>query len=316
MADHLHYSTREFRDILLAELSKLEYGIREHLFNAKGLAQAQVPALAQAHQDEPKHDHEVKKLRKELAEYKELNDKLTQAASNSTIVNDLEKQVEELNRQLKKAQQENKALQSTCISKAEYDAAKAEIKNIELGYVELNRELEQAKSDNKLLKTSYSEAQGRIKELEKENEGLKEELEVVKKLTAEKAKVENKNIIVAEPEEEEEVEEEEEETDPATFPSLKHKGKVYKQAPDNTLYLETEEGWEEVGIWDPKTKTIVEAEVEEEEEAEAEEEEPNFTEFQYKGKIYFLDEENNVYKETEEGYEEVGKWNGKKILFE
>jgi ribosome-binding ATPase YchF (GTP1/OBG family) len=166
------------------------------------------------------------------------------------------------------------------------------------------------------LKSACSEAQERIKTLEKENAELKEEVEVVKKLTSETVKAENKNVVIssavveeeAEEAEEEAEEAEEEDLDPSTFPDLKHKGKVYKKSTDNTLYLETEEGWEEVGKWDAATKTIIE---------EAEEEaDPELTEFQYKGKIYFLDNDNNVFEETDEGYEQVGTWNGKKILFE
>jgi hypothetical protein len=315
MADQLHFNIRDFRDILLAELAKLEHGVRETIVN-NGAVSAQRGGLSPSTIE---HERELKKLRKELAEYKELNEKLSQTVSNTTIVNDLEKQVEELNRQLKKAQHENKALQSTCISKADYE--KMENKCNELNNTQILLNL-----TNESLKASCSDAQGRIKALEKENAELKEELEIVKKLTSESVKAGNKNVVIAsaveaEAEEEEEIEEEEaeEELDPSTLPDLKHKGKVYKKSPDNTLYLETEEGWEEVGKWDAATKTIIEEAEEAEAEAEEEEEEeadPELTEFQYKGKIYFLDNDNNVFEETDEGYEQVGTWNGKKILFE
>jgi len=133
-------------------------------------------------------------------------------------------------------------------------------------------------------------------------------------------KIQEPVAVEAKEEEEEEVEEEEAEegVDPSSLPNFKHKGVTYKRDTDNTLYSETEEGWEIVGTWDEKTKSIVveTASVEDEAEAEAEEEEPELTEFIFKGKTYYLDEENAVFQSTDEGYEQVGTWNGKKILFE
>jgi len=85
----------------------------------------------------------------------------------------------------------------------------------------------------------------------------------------------------------------------------------------NAVYKETEEGYEEIGSYDPDTGelNIEEGEVEEEvegEEVEAEDEEIETVEFLFKGKTYLRDEENNVY--NEEG-EEVGKWTGTAIKF-
>ena len=81
------------------------------------------------------------------------------------------------------------------------------------------------------------------------------------------------------------------------------------------IYKETEEGYEEIGSYDPDTGelNIEEGEGEDEgEEVEAEDEEIETVEFTFKGKTYLRDEENNVYNEDGE---EVGKWTGTAIKF-
>jgi len=84
---------------------------------------------------------------------------------------------------------------------------------------------------------------------------------------------------------------------------------------DNLLYHETEDGYEQVGSYDPKKDTvellIMEEEEEEEEEKEEEEEEGiEVEEFVYKGKTYQRDSDNIVYLDGEE----IGVWDGKRIL--
>jgi hypothetical protein len=66
---------------------------------------------------------------------------------------------------------------------------------------------------------------------------------------------------------------------------------------------ETEDGYEQVGVYDPETKTIKPVEESEDEGVEVED-------FEYKGKTYQRDAENNVYLDGEQ----VGSWNGKKIV--
>ena len=74
---------------------------------------------------------------------------------------------------------------------------------------------------------------------------------------------------------------------------------------ENNLYSETEDGYEQVGVYDPETKTIKPVEEVEESEGAVEVED-----FVYKGTTYQRDAENNVYLDGEQ----VGTWNGKKII--
>lgn len=106
----------------------------------------------------------------------------------------------------------------------------------------------------------------------------------------------------------EEEEEEEDDEEPDLRP-LQYKGEQYFVDADNSLYKETDEGYEEVGKWDAKMKIATFYE----EEAASEEEEEDAIEvedFVYKGTTYQRDAENNVYLDGEQ----VGTWNGKKIL--
>jgi hypothetical protein len=83
------------------------------------------------------------------------------------------------------------------------------------------------------------------------------------------------------------------------------KGVSYYMDSSNTVYQETEDGYEEVGTYNPKFERIDVAEEEEEEEAIETEE------FVYKGQTYQRDSEGNVY--DDEG-DVIGHWNGKKIV--
>jgi hypothetical protein len=106
---------------------------------------------------------------------------------------------------------------------------------------------------------------------------------------------------------------------------------VYFLDEDNTAYQETEDGYEEVGKFNPIKKCVevsveeeeadVEADEEEVEEEEVEEEEDGeqadeeeegieVEEFVFKGKTYQRDEEQNVYFDGEH----IGTWDGKKIV--
>ena len=82
---------------------------------------------------------------------------------------------------------------------------------------------------------------------------------------------------------------------------------------DNLLYHETEDGYEQVGSYDPKKDTVellITEEEEEQEEETDEEEGIEVEEFVYKGKTYQRDSENTVYLDGEE----IGTWDGKRIV--
>ena len=69
------------------------------------------------------------------------------------------------------------------------------------------------------------------------------------------------------------------------------------------VYKETDEGYEEIGTYDTETGNL---DIEDADEA------IETTEFTYKGKTYYRDEDNNVY--NEEG-EEIGLWTGTVVKF-
>lgn len=117
-----------------------------------------------------------------------------------------------------------------------------------------------------------------------------------------------------------EVVEEETEDEQDSGPDLTKviiKGVSYYMDSSNTVYQETEDGYEEVGKYNPKLDRIEVAQEEEEEvvegeeEGEEEEEAIETEEFTYKGQTYQRDAEGNVY--DDEG-DVIGFWNGKKIV--
>lgn len=89
-------------------------------------------------------------------------------------------------------------------------------------------------------------------------------------------------------------------------------GVSYYMDESNTVYQETEDGYEEVGVYNPKFDRIDVMNTEEEAEEEEEEEEAiEVEEFVYKGHTYQRDSEGNVYDDE---LNVIGKWNGKKIV--
>jgi hypothetical protein len=93
------------------------------------------------------------------------------------------------------------------------------------------------------------------------------------------------------------------------------KGKQYFMDAESSVYVETDEGYEEIGKYNPTLDCIEGAEEEDieeevEEEVEENEEAVEVEEFIYKNKTYQRDNENNVYDDGEH----IGTWNGKKIV--
>jgi len=124
-----------------------------------------------------------------------------------------------------------------------------------------------------------------------EEEVVEEKEEAEEEVVAEEASVE-KSV--------EEVEEAEEE--PELTPIRIKKVQYYIDSKNN-LYSETDDGYEQVGIYDPETKTIKPVEESDDEGVEVED-------FEYKGKTYQRDADNTVYLDGEQ----IGTWNGKKIV--
>lgn len=130
-------------------------------------------------------------------------------------------------------------------------------------------------------------------------------------LRQEESVVEEKDV---EMEVEAEAEDEEEEDDSPDLRQVMIKGKQYFMDAENSVYVETDEGYEEIGKYNSALDCIEGAEGESEDETEVEEEEEEegieVEEFIYKGKTYQRDSENNVYDDGDQ----IGTWNGKKII--
>jgi hypothetical protein len=301
---------------LLAEIAKLEHGVRETIVNNGAVSAQRTSANAGANDDALtlKHEREMKKLRKEIADLNEQLETCQQKSVDKSLVANLEADVEKLNRTIKKMGQEQIASENHY--KNEIARLEGESKVLQATAEANHKSALEEKGRTDALEKAYAELQKKCAELEVKTVAAAEPKTVAHPLLG---KIQEQPPIVTKKEElddEEEDEAEEEGVDPDSLPDFKHKGVIYKKDADGTLYKDSEEGWELVGRWDEKTKSIVIQEIEEEEEAEEEDDENNLTEFVFKGKTYFLDEENNVFQETDDGYEQVGKWNGKKILLE
>lgn len=326
MADQLHFNIRDFRDILLAEIAKLEHGVRETIVNNGAVSAQRAGANAGASANivtstsdtdalTLKHEREVKKLRKEIADLSEQLETCQQKSVDKGLVDNLETEVEKLNRAIKKMVQEQIASEN--YYKSDIARLESETKVLQATADVNHKSALEEKARADALEKSYADLQKKYAELELK--ALTQPAEPKTVAHPLLGKIQEQPPIVTKKEElDEEEEEEADGVDPDSLPDFKHKGVIYKKDADGTLYKDSEEGWELVGQWNEKTKSIITQEIEEEEaEEEAEEDdENNLTEFVFKGKTYFLDEENNVFQETDDGYEQVGKWNGKKILFE
>lgn len=115
-----------------------------------------------------------------------------------------------------------------------------------------------------------------------------------------------------EQDEEGDVEEEDSASSGPDLKPIKIDGKQYYIDEEQNVYAETEDGYEQVGTFDPKAKKLVVEESGDEEEVEEEEEEEGIVveDFVYKGRTYQRDEEGNVYLDGEQ----IGTWNGKRIV--
>ena len=98
--------------------------------------------------------------------------------------------------------------------------------------------------------------------------------------------------------------------------SIVIKGKQYYMDSDMIVYEDNDEGYVEIGKYDSLTDSILRLEETQTEGdvVEEEEEQPDLEQFTWKGNTYYKDTENNVYHETDDGYEQIGSWNGKKVI--
>jgi hypothetical protein len=105
--------------------------------------------------------------------------------------------------------------------------------------------------------------------------------------------------------------EEEEDDEESPLKQVVIDGTQYLMDSDNVVYTETDEGYEEIGMYDPTLDTVILHGQEEEEKEEEEEEQIEVEDFTYQGKTYQRDAANNVYEDGE--LIGVWLWTRKKI---
>lgn len=285
MADSLHLALSAFRDTMLTAVARLEFAIRD---NTTGSVESR-----------PSLNHEFVDLKEQL--HQTLSSYETLKNSHTTRMNTLEKDYQNLQDQvaaLLKATEETKELlkipapapsttRNVLISTPALAAAVAAV-TVQPSKMVLDDDSESEVGEGQLCQEENV--------VEEKDDQQDVEMEV-------------------------EAEEEEEEDDSPDLRQVMIKGKQYFMDAENSVYVETDEGYEEIGKYnsaldciegaegDSEDDTDVEEEEDEEEEVE-EEDGIEVEEFIYKGKTYQRDNENNVYTDGEQ----IGTWNGKKII--
>ena len=274
MADSLHLALSVFRDTMLTAVARLEFAIRD---SATGSVEPS-----------PSLNHEFVELKEQL--HQNLNSYESLKTSHTTRMNTLEKEYQNLQEQvaaLLKATEETKELlkipapapsttRNVLISTPALAAAVAAV-TVQPSVMVLDDD-----SDSEV------------------GEG---------QLPQEEEVVEEKDV---QQDVEMEVEDEEEEDDSPDLRQVMIKGKQYFMDAENSVYVETDEGYEEIGKYNSALDCIEGTEGDSEDDTEVEEEEEGIEveEFLYKGKTYQRDSENNVYDDGDQ----IGTWNGKKII--
>jgi hypothetical protein len=285
MADNIHNTLAAFRDTMLTAIARLEFQLRDSMTSRDLYERSTV--LSEIHgPDMSKYEATLQELFKRM-------DSIEQRISEPRM---LEREFMEIRPALNSRNILVPSVRSTPALAAAVAAASALPPDLDL-----NSETS-SESEEETIKEET------VEEETVEKETIKEETveeETVEKETVEEETVEEETVEEEADEEGEVVSEEavEEEPEPELKP-IKIKKVQYYIDSENNLYSETEDGYEQVGVYDPETKTIKPVEEEEESEGAVEVED-----FVYKGTTYQRDAENNVYLDGEQ----VGTWNGKKI---
>jgi hypothetical protein len=296
MADTIHYSLSLFRDTILNAVSRLEFELRD-----AGLKNGSTPQQSNVRLEEIIRD--LSKRIETLESRKEID--LTNELLNMKATNNTKNVIVSPN------------IRSTPALTAAVAAASIALPEFELNHDNSDSD-SCCSSDGDVIETISAiekdesfEKNHNIEEVgvEEQEAEVEEEEEVEEEDVVEETTEEEEHHEVIEEETEEEVEEEQEE-----LKEIKIKGVKYFIDSNNTVYSETEDGYEEVGTFNPKTKTIeaivVEEEEKQEDEEDDEEEAIEVEDFIYKGTTYQKDQEGNVYLDGEQ----IGTWNGKKII--
>ena len=264
MADNIHTTLAAFRDTVLTAIARLEFQLRDSMTGRDLYERSTILSEIHGH-DMSKHEANIQELFKRI-------DSLERRIVEQQQEPILEREFMDIRPSVNTRNILVPSVRSTPALAAAVAAASTPPE------FELN-----------------SETSSEISEEETSVEEVTEKEVVEEKEEAEEEVVEKS---VEEVEEAEEEAEEEPELNPITIKKVQ-----YYIDSENNLYSETEDGYEQVGVYDPETKTIKPVEESEDEGVEVED-------FEYKGKTYQRDAENNVYLDGEQ----VGTWNGKKIV--
>ncbi len=267
MADNIHTTLAAFRDTVLTAIARLEFQLRDSMTGRDLYERSTI--LSEIHgPDMSKHEANIQELFKRI-------DSLERRIVEQQQEPILEREFMDIRPSVNTRNILVPSVRSTPALAAAVAAASTPPE------FELNSE------------TSSESSEETVEEEEVAEEKVVEEKEEPEEEVVEKPVQEV---------EEEEVAEEETEDEPELKPIRIKKVQYYIDS-ENNLYSETEDGYEQVGVYDPETKTIKPVEESEDEGVEVED-------FEYKGKTYQRDANNTVYLDGEQ----IGIWNGKKIV--
>ena len=350
MADSIHYSLSAFRETMLTAIAKLEFELRDVCARKSEPSRPYYPHASRwmdedsdTLSDIPKNDNEdvinqlarnVDILIKRVSSL-ELKDQIfTQKSCTTSVCKESDSNVSEL---LKFEAVKNTknilvpSVRSTPALAAAVAAASANPPVFTLDSDEEGEEVEiieeehdkvdikeESNKEEKIKEKQVDNKEEEIVETEQEEEEEEAEVveteqeEIIEEEQEEEAEVvetEQEEIIEEQEEEAEVIEtEQEEQVEEPELKQIKIKGKLYYKDEENNIYAETEDGYEQIGVYNPVTKDI--EVVQDQEEDENDEDAIEVEEFIFKGKTYQRDTENNVYLEGEH----IGTWNGKKIV--
>lgn len=260
MASLIDFSFRDLRDKFLADLSKAECEVREHLVNATAVIQvrgsgntaASVPASDEVtalekklHEQETAHTAELMNLQKDNKKLRKENVELQEKLADTGAVDKLEADLEAAHRQIRTLTQENLLLRNSQDLNDKYAAQDKKL------YAELEAKYKALEEKYAKLEISYSEKQKEVAPVSaKVEEPKKEVKKVVKPEPQPEPEPEpEEEEVEEEVEEEAEEEAEEEGEEPVEF---EYKGKTYYLSSDNDVYQMENDEFVQVGTWNGK----------------------------------------------------------------
>ncbi len=266
MASLIDFSFRDLRDKFLADLSKAECEVREHLVNASAVIQVraavpvsasvvqgstnaivvsasttdEIAALEKKLQDqENAHTATVMTLEKDMKKLRKENVELQGKLADTGAVDKLEADLEAAHRQIRTLTQENIVLRNSQVLNDKYADQDKKL------YAELEAKYKALEEKYAKLEISYSEKQKEVAPTPAPSK-VEEPKKEVKKVENPQHQPEPEEEEV---EEEAEEEAEEEGEEPVEF---EYKGKTYYLSSDNDVYQMENDEFVQVGTWNGK----------------------------------------------------------------